>query len=76
MERRGLIQREGTDGADGRQVALRITARGAAIVSRFRPQVDALDRHFMAKLDTGQTRALMQALAILAEGETNSLTRL
>lgn len=76
MEGRGLIRRSGTAGADGRQVALELTERGQAILHRYRPAADAITAHFMAKLDPDQARILMDALAILAQGEDHGLTRL
>jgi len=76
MERRGLIRRTGPAGPDGRQVALEPTARGRAILQRYRPEADAMTAHFLSKLGPEQARALMDALAILAEGEGEGLTRL
>lgn len=72
----GLIVRNGPAGPDGRQVALALTDRGRAILTRYRPQADALNAHFMAKLTPDQARVLMEALALLAAGEGDDLTRL
>lgn len=76
MEGRGLIRRGSAAGPDGRQVALELTDRGRAILLRYRPGADAITAHFMAKLDPDQARILMEALAILAQGEGEGLTRL
>jgi len=76
MEGRGLIRRTGPAGPDGRQVALALTGRGAAILTRYRPQADAMTAHFLGKLGPEQARVLMEALAIMAEGEGEGLTRL
>jgi MarR family transcriptional regulator, transcriptional regulator for hemolysin len=76
MEGRGLIRRHGPTGSDGRQVALALTDRGRAILTRYRPQADAMTRHFLDKITPDQARLLMDALATLAEGEGEGLTRL
>lgn len=76
MEVRGLVVRNGPAGHDGRQVALALTDRGRAILTRYRPQADAMTAHFLSKLDPEQARVLMEALAILADGEGEGLTRL
>lgn len=76
MERRGLVARGGAAGPDGRQVTLKLSEEGRALLSRYRPRVDAFTAHFMNKLDPDQARVLMAALAALTEGETHDLTRL
>jgi DNA-binding MarR family transcriptional regulator len=76
MARRGLVLRGGAAGPDGRQVTLRLSAEGRALLARYRPRVDAFTAHFMNKLDPDQARVLMAALATLAAGETDDLTRL
>lgn len=76
MQARGLIRRVGRNGSDGRQVALDLTPRGHDILTRYRPAADAVTAHFLAKLTPDQTRGLMDALALLAEGEGDALTRL
>lgn len=76
MEGRGLIRRAGPAGPDGRQVALELTGRGRAILTRYRPEADAMTAHFLSKLSPEQARVLMEALAIMAEGEGEGLTRL
>lgn len=76
MEGRGLIRRDGLSGPDGRQVTLALTNEGARILTRYRPAADALSAHFMDKLSPEQAKTLMEALAILAQGERDDLTRL
>lgn len=76
MAARGLIERRGTQGGDGRQVVLALTARGQDILIRHRPAADAISAHFLAKLTPDQSRILMEALQILASGEADDLTRL
>jgi MarR family transcriptional regulator, transcriptional regulator for hemolysin len=76
MEARGLIRRDNPQGPDGRQVALALTDRGRALLARYRPAADAVTAHFLTKLDPEEARILMQALATLAEGEGDTLTRL
>jgi DNA-binding MarR family transcriptional regulator len=76
MERRGLVRRAEAGGPDGRQVALSLTDAGRAILTRNRSRVDAVNTHFMAKLAPDQAQCLMDALATLARGEGDDLTRL
>lgn len=76
MEGRGLIRRAGQAGPDGRQVALELTERGRAILTRYRPEADAMTMHFLSKLSAEQAATLLEALAIMAEGEGEGLTRL
>ena len=76
LERRALIRRHGAQSPDGRQVALALTDKGRAILTRYRPEADAMSAHFLSKLGPGQADALMDALALLAQGEGGDLTRL
>jgi len=76
MQARGLVRRTGAASPDGRQVTLALTEDGQQILIRNRPAADAVAAHFNAKLSPEQARILMQALAILAQGEGKNLTRL
>lgn len=75
MEERGFVLRAGGDG-DGRSVDLGLTEAGRGVVSRARPEVDAMTAHFVSKLDDATYAALMDGLAGLAEGEGGDFTSL
>lgn len=73
LEARGLVLREAGQG-DGRAVALALTESGRDVHAASRRIVDAEGTHFAAKLTPAQHAAFMQAISLLDDGETQTLT--
>jgi DNA-binding MarR family transcriptional regulator len=73
LEARGFVLRAAGQG-DGRAVALVLTEAGRAAHAEARKIVDAEGTHFAAKLTPAQHAAFMQAISLLDDGETQTLT--
>ena len=76
LEADGLIAR--TDGieTDGRIVRIVLTDHGREVLEIVRPRMDVVNRHFADKLQPEERALLFAALAKLAAGEPDVLTRL
>ena len=73
LEARGFMRRAAGQG-DGRAVALALTPEGQAAHRAARRIVDAEGAHFAAKLTPAKQAAFMQAISLLDDGETQTLT--
>lgn len=58
---RGLIERH-RDSVDRRRLVIALTAPGAAVLDRLRPQVASLEEHMLSEVDAEQAIALRHSL--------------
>lgn len=64
LEEKGLAERQLVDGR-AREQALRLTAKGKALVPQLAELADANDDHFFAHMHPGEREALMEAMQAL-----------
>lgn len=74
LERRGLLVRE-QHPVDGRQVVVRLTAQGAALVDDVLPGHLALEERLLSPLDQREREELARLLRLLDEGLIAESTR-